>query len=38
MIETYREAREFAIEQGFTFEQAVEYAHEVIKREREEAK
>jgi len=36
MIETYREAREFALEQGFTFEQAVEYAHEVVKREREE--
>jgi hypothetical protein len=38
MIEIYREAREFAIEQGFTFQEAVEYAHEIVKREREEAK
>jgi hypothetical protein len=37
MIEIYREAREFAIEKGFTFEEAVEYAHEIVKREREEA-
>jgi hypothetical protein len=37
MIEIYREAREFAIEQGFTFQEAVEYAYEVTKREREEA-
>jgi hypothetical protein len=36
-LEIYREARSFALEQGFTFAEAVEYAHEITKREREEA-
>jgi hypothetical protein len=36
-IKVYREALEFGLEVGLTREQAIEYAHEVVKREREEA-
>jgi hypothetical protein len=35
-IKIYREAKEFGLDQGLTVEQAVEYAHEVVKRERED--
>ena len=37
-IKVYREALEFAQDVGLTYEEAVEYAHEVVKREREEGK
>ena len=35
-VKVYREAREFALEQGFTIEEAIQYAHEMKKREIEE--
>ena len=34
-IKTYREAKEFGLDQGLTLEKAVEYAFEVLEKEKE---